>query len=49
MKWWGYLVCGILIVFALFSTTQLIEMFGVKNATYGTPTTIEEQQGLVRL
>lgn len=46
MKWWGYLICGILIFFAFFSATQLIDMFGVKNATYGTPTTIEEQQGL---
>lgn len=46
MKWWGYLICGVLIVFAFFSATQLIDMFGVKNATYGTPTTIEEQQGL---
>ena len=46
LKWYSYVICSALIIVALFCGIKLIDMFGVKNATYGTPTTIEEQQGL---
>ena len=46
LKWYSYVICSALIIVALFCGIKLIDMFNVKNATYGTPTTIEEQQGL---
>lgn len=41
MKWYHYLLCFILIFIGIFSTIELVKLFNVKSAEYGTVITIE--------
>ena len=43
MKWYHYLICGILIVIGIFSTINLVELFSVSSQEYGSVITIETQ------
>ena len=43
MKWYHYLICGILIVIGIFSTMNLVELFSVSSQEYGSVITIETQ------
>ena len=41
MKWYHYIICFVLIVIGIFSTMELVKLFNVKSAEYGTVITIE--------
>ena len=41
MKWYYYLICFILIIVGVFSTMELVKLFNIKSAEYGTVITIE--------
>lgn len=41
MKWYGYIICFVLILVGIFSTMELVKLFNVKSAEYGTVITIE--------
>ena len=43
MKWYHYLICGVLIVIGIFSTINLVELFSVSSQEYGSVITIETQ------
>ena len=43
MKWYHYLICGVLIVIGIFSSVNLIELFNVSSQEYGSVITIETQ------
>ena len=43
MKWYHYLICGVLIVIGIFSTMNLVELFSVSSQEYGSVITIETQ------
>lgn len=46
MKWWSYIICALLIFLGFAAGVWLYDRFGIENASYGTPITIEQQQGL---
>lgn len=41
MKWYHYIICFVLIFVGIFSTMELVKLFNVKSAEYGTVITIE--------
>ena len=41
MKWYHYIICFVLIFIGIFSTMELVKLFNVKSAEYGTVITIE--------
>ena len=41
MKWYHYLLCFVLIFIGIFSSIELLKLFNVKSAEYGTVITIE--------
>ena len=41
MKWYHYLICFVLIIVGIFSSIELVKLFNVKSAEYGTVITIE--------
>lgn len=41
MKWYHYLLCFVLIITGIFSSIELVKLFNVKSAEYGTVITIE--------
>lgn len=41
MRWYHYILCFILIFIGIFSTIELVKLFNVKSAEYGTVITIE--------
>lgn len=43
MKWYHYLICGVLIVIGIFSTMNLVKLFSVSSQEYGSVITIETQ------
>ena len=43
MKWYHYLICGVLIVLGIFSSINLVELFNVSSQEYGSVITIETQ------
>ena len=43
MKWYHYLICGVLIVIGIFSSINLVELFNVSSQEYGSVITIETQ------
>ena len=43
MKWYHYIICGILIVIGIFSSINLVELFNVSSQEYGSVITIETQ------
>ena len=43
MKWYHYLICGVLIVLGIFSSMKLVELFNVSSQEYGSVITIETQ------
>lgn len=44
MKWWHYLLCGLIIVIGVFTSIKLIDMFKVQSKEYGTVLSIETKQ-----
>lgn len=46
LKWWVYLLCGLIIVIGVFSSIKLVNMFNVKSKEYGTVLSIETKQNL---
>ena len=43
MKWYHYLICGVLIVIGIISSVNLVELFNVSSQEYGSVITIETQ------
>ena len=43
MKWWGYLVCGILIIAGFFCALNLVDVWSRTSGVEGSPTTIETE------
>ena len=41
MKWYHYVICFVLIMMVVFCTMELVKLFNVKSAEYGTIITIE--------
>lgn len=41
MKWYHYIICFVLIFIGVFCTMELVKLFNVKSAEYGTVITIE--------
>lgn len=43
MKWYHYVICGVLIIIGIFSSIKLVELFNVSSQEYGSVITIETQ------
>lgn len=43
MKWYHYVICGVLIIIGIFSSIKLVELFNVSSQEYGSIITIETQ------
>jgi len=41
LKWYHYIICGVLIILGLFCTMNLVELFSIESKEYGTAITIE--------
>jgi len=41
LKWYHYIICGVIVILGLFCTMNLVELFGIESKEYGTAITIE--------
>ena len=49
MKWYHYLICGVLIVIGIFSSINLMRLFNVSSKEYGSGVTIETKNNYAEI
>lgn len=49
MKWYYYIICFVLIFVGIFSTIELLKIFNIKSAEYGTVITIETKNNYIEI
>lgn len=49
LKWYRYLICGVLIILGLFCTMNLVELFSIESKEYGTAITIETKNNYTEI
>lgn len=43
LKWYHYIICGVIVILGLFCTMNLVELFSIESKEYGTAITLEKQ------